>query len=198
MTYGLTRIIHFFLLVHSIFSIPAAVLSFAFVSLDFISFIIQLVGGSYAGPTARVEEQMKGVYIYMGGIGLQQFFIFMFLGLAVKFHLMMVRLERVGVAKRGWKRLLWTLSLFLLCLTICIFFRLVEFSAGQTSSNHLQFHDYYFYILEAVPMFFAILCYNLTHPGNILIGPEAELPGLWGMFKEVVSWKETEKGKDSC
>lgn len=128
MTYGLTRIIHFFLLVHSIFSIPAAVLSFAFVSLDFISFIIQLVGGSYAGPTAPVEEQMKGMYIYMGGIGLQQFFIFMFLGLAVKFHLMMVRLERVGVAKRGWKRLLWTLyarlafisvsSLFLLCLTV--------------------------------------------------------------------------------
>lgn len=33
-------------------------------------------------------------------------------------------------------------------------------------------------------MFFAILCYNVTHPGSILVGPEAELPGLWSMLKE--------------
>jgi ABC-type Na+ efflux pump permease subunit len=105
----LARMIHFYLPTHSIFSIPAWVLSFVFVSLDFISFIIQLVGGAYAGPTAPVEEEMKGVHIYMGGIGLQQFFIFVFLGLAVKFHLTMASAERMGTAKSGWKRLLWTL-----------------------------------------------------------------------------------------
>lgn len=105
----LARMVHFYLPTHSIFSVPAWVLSFAFVSLDFISFIIQLVGGSYAGPTAPAEEQMKGVHIYMGGIGLQQFFIFVFLGLAVKFHLTMARAERMGTAKAGWRRLLWTL-----------------------------------------------------------------------------------------
>jgi hypothetical protein len=33
-------------------------------------------------------------------------------------------------------------------------------------------------------MFLAILCYNVTHPGSILVGPEAALPGLWGMVKE--------------
>lgn len=31
-------------------------------------------------------------------------------------------------------------------------------------------------------MVFAILCYNITHPGTILIGSEAELPSLWGMI----------------
>jgi hypothetical protein len=65
-----------------------------------------------------------------------------------------------------------------------IFFRLIEFSAGRTSSNPLPFHESYFYALEAVPMVFAILCYNITHPGTILKGPEAELPSLWGMARE--------------
>lgn len=105
----LARMIHFYLPSHSIFSIPAFILSAIFVSLDFISFIIQLVGGSYAGPTAPVDQQMKGVHIYMGGIGLQQFFIFVFLGLAVKFHLTMRKSEKMDQVRGGWKRMLWTL-----------------------------------------------------------------------------------------
>ena len=89
--------------------ILAYIMSIAFVSLDFISFIIQLVGGSYAGITAPIDQQMKGVHIYMGGIGLQQFFIFVFLALAVKFHLEKIQLNNMGIARQGWKRLLWTL-----------------------------------------------------------------------------------------
>jgi hypothetical protein len=129
--------IHFFLPSHSIFSIPAFILSAIFVSLDFISFIIQLVGGSYAGPTAPVDQQMKGVHIYMGGIGLQQFFIFIFLGLAVKFHLTMRKSEKMGQARGGWKRLLWTLYGSLGFITVssipspCSFLVIVELSLTQ-------------------------------------------------------------------
>jgi RTA1 like protein len=101
--------IHFYLPTHSIFSIPASVLAITFVTLDFISFVIQIIGGSYAGPTAPMAQQLKGVHIYMGGIGLQQFFIFVFLGLGVKFHREMLALERSRTAKEGWKRLLFTL-----------------------------------------------------------------------------------------
>jgi hypothetical protein len=61
---------------------------------------------------------------------------------------------------------------------IRIFFRLIEFSGGKTSSNPLPFHEAYFYVLEAVPMCFAILCYNITHPGTVLQGPEAQLPTI--------------------
>jgi hypothetical protein len=101
--------IHFYLPTHSIYSIPASVLAIAFVTLDFISFVIQIIGGSYAGPTAPVAQQLKGVHIYMGGIGLQQFFIFIFLALGVKFHREMLAWEYTGSAKQGWKRLLFTL-----------------------------------------------------------------------------------------
>jgi len=42
----------------------------------------------------------------------------------------------------------------------------------------LPYHEAYFYVLEAVPMCLAILCYNITHPGTILQGPEAQLPAI--------------------
>lgn len=114
----LARMIYFFLPRHMVYSIPASVLAIIFVSLDFVSFVIQLTGGSYAGPTAPVAMQMKGVHIYMGGIGLQQFFILIFLGLAVKFHLEMSRLERQNMAKPGWQRLLFTIYGSLVFITV--------------------------------------------------------------------------------
>ncbi|KAF8851215.1 RTA1 domain-containing protein, partial [Acephala macrosclerotiorum] len=186
----LARLINFYLPVHKILSIPTAILSILFVSLDFISFVIQLVGGSHAGPTAPEDQQMKGVHIYMGGIGLQQFFIFVFLGLAVKFQMEMRQLQALGGAKEGWKACLWTLYGSLGFITVRIFFRLIEFSGGKTSSNPLPFHEGYFYALEAVPMLFAILCFNVNHPGRVLIGPESELPGLRETF-----WKKGSRGR---
>jgi len=106
----LGRLLYFFHPKRRILSIPASGLAFAFVALDFISFVIQLVGGSWAGPNDPEPKVMKGIHIYMGGIGLQQFFIFIFLGLAVKFYLEMKSFERnglLGSEKGGWMKLLW-------------------------------------------------------------------------------------------
>jgi hypothetical protein len=52
---------------------------------------------------------MKGIHIYMGGIGIQQFFIILFVGLCVKFHLEMNAIDRSVIAeeKGRWKKLLW-------------------------------------------------------------------------------------------
>jgi hypothetical protein len=104
--------IYFFHPSHALFSIPAPTLAISFVTFDFAAFIIQLIGGAWAGPTAPPEQQLKGVHIYMGGIGIQQFFICLFLGLAIKFQLDMARLERAGRIpegpKRRWRRPLYT------------------------------------------------------------------------------------------
>jgi hypothetical protein len=110
--------VYFFLPSHMVSSIPASILAIIFVSLEFVSFVIQLTGGSYAGPTAPLAMQMKGVHIYMGGIGLQQFFILIFLGLAIKSHLEITQLERHKMAKPGWKRLLFTIYKSLAFITV--------------------------------------------------------------------------------
>jgi hypothetical protein len=124
----LGRMIHFFLPTHSVFSIPASTLAIVFVSLDFISFVVQLIGGGMAGPTSPEDQVMKGIHVYMGGIGLQQFFVFVFLGLAAKFHTEMLVLDRIGQGKRGWKRLLFTLytSLGFITVSILIPVRLIN------------------------------------------------------------------------
>ncbi|KAJ7116634.1 hypothetical protein C8R44DRAFT_879994 [Mycena epipterygia] len=114
----LGRMIHFFSPSHSIFGILGSLLELIFVILDVVSFIIQLIGGSLAGPTAPDSE-------------------------------------------------------------IRIFFRLIEFSAGKDAAkNPLPFHEVYFYVFEAVPMLFALAALNVVHPGSVLVGPDAEMPGL--------------------
>lgn len=80
--------------------------------------------------------------------------------------------------KSPFRRSSFTLEEKLKLYQIRIFFRLIEFSGGKTSSNPLPFHEAYFYILEAVPMIFAIFVFNVTHPGSILLGPDSELPSL--------------------
>ncbi|KAL6885707.1 RTA1 like domain-containing protein [Trichoderma evansii] len=184
----LSRMIYYFLRSRSLFSVPATAIAVIFVTLDFVSFVIQVVGGSMAGPTSSAEDQLKAIHIYMGGIGLQQFFIFVFIALAAAFQIEMKRLERVkgeaSLSKRnGWKRLLYTLYASLGLITIRIIFRLIEFSRGSDVSNPLLTSEAFFYFLEALPMSLTIFSFNITHPGVILIGPDSEIPGFFSTFK---------------
>ncbi|XXG95356.1 hypothetical protein Hte_001618 [Hypoxylon texense] len=180
----LGRMIYFFVPSRKVFHIPAPTLAAAFVTFDFVAFIIQLVGGSMAGPTAPADEQLRAIHIYMGGIGLQQLFIAIFVAFALKFQ---VEMHRQGGPKRepragwrsGWRPLLFVLYASLICITIRIVFRLVEFSSGSTGvSNPLLTNEIYFYVLEATPMLMAIFTFNIIHPGSVLFGQESEMPGF--------------------
>ncbi|MCJ1391639.1 hypothetical protein MMC18_004504 [Xylographa bjoerkii] len=199
----LGRMIQFFLPTHSLFGIRASTLAIYFVSLDFVSFVIQLVGGAMGGNGEPPAQIMKGVHIYMGGIGLQEFFIIVFLGLAVKFHVQMRGMEKrgelMGTGKRRWRWLLFTLYASLALISVRIFFRLIEFSAGTGSSNPLPYHEIYFYAFDVVPMLLALTTMNFIHPGRILVGPDSELPKIsWRKKKAVksMSMVEYDDGKE--
>jgi hypothetical protein len=86
-------------------------LSLIFVVLDICAFAIQLTGGSYASPTDTLEKQMKGIHIYMGGIGIQQFFIILFVSLCIRFHMEMNAIDQNAIVedKGRWKKLLWAI-----------------------------------------------------------------------------------------
>ncbi|KAI0894540.1 RTA1 like protein-domain-containing protein [Annulohypoxylon nitens] len=200
----LGRIIYFFAPSRMVFGIPAPTLAAAFVTFDFIAFCIQLAGGSMAGPTAPADEQLKAIHIYMGGIGLQQFFIVVFVAFAIKFQLDMrnVNTSRSQQLswRSGWRALLFTLYASLTCITIRIIFRLVEFSSGSTGvSNPLLTNETYFYVLEAMPMLLAILSFSVIHPGTVLIGPESEMPGFistcMGFFRKRKQFKKLDESE---
>lgn len=92
----LARMIWYYIPERSLMHIKPGLLAIVFVVLDFGSFVIQLVGGGMAGPGQSQDAIMRGIHLYMGGIGLQEAFIVIFLGSAIKFHLEMLKVERTG------------------------------------------------------------------------------------------------------
>ncbi|KAJ4269813.1 hypothetical protein NW762_001482 [Fusarium torreyae] len=187
MTLG--RMVYYFIPSHSLARMPAVTLAAIFVGLDILSFIVQLVGGSMAGPGSPPDEQMKAVHIYMGGIGLQEFFIVIFVALCIIFQRNMHKLEQGQKGIKGfftsdWGMLLSTLYFSLAMISVRIIYRLVEFSGGMGQDNALTTHEIYFYILEAAPMFLALLAFNVVHPGRIMTGPNSEMPGLFSLIKD--------------
>lgn len=191
------RMVHYYSPTKKVANLSPSMLTTVFVCLDIVSFFIQLVGGGMAGPGSDPKTATKGVHIYMGGIGLQEFFIVSFLGLVIKFHRDMLKSDRHSSPKinygnqetnlellppnqrPGWRLMLYVLYGSLLAITVRIIFRLIEFSRGFGMNNPLPHKEGYFYALEACPMLIAIALWNFGHPGRFLKGPDAKLPSSW-------------------
>ncbi len=95
----------------------AAVIARWFVLADIFSFIVQATGGIMASPDAGTAIIKIGLNIYLGGMGLQQLFIFIFLGLMIAFQRRCAQHESFDV-KRSWKPLLFGLYGVLVCITV--------------------------------------------------------------------------------
>ncbi|KAJ5206976.1 RTA-like protein [Penicillium cf. griseofulvum] len=180
----LARMIHFFVPDHRIGIFKPSLLAKIFVLLDIVSFVVQMIGGFMAN--GKGPEQMNGIHIYMGGVGVQEFFIIGFLVLAVQFHRLMLKLEQAGrlpLEKQNWRRLLYALYGSLFAITMRIIYRLVEFSAGTGVSNPIPYHEWYMYVFDGIPMALAVGVWNFAPPGAVLQGPDAKMPssgiGKW-------------------
>ncbi|KAF7981054.1 hypothetical protein HWV62_35518 [Athelia sp. TMB] len=176
----LGRMVYFFIPEKKLY-IKATRFSACFVWLDVTSFIVQLGGGLLLSSTgASAKVQSLGKDIYMGGIGMQQFFIFLFLALVIMFHRRVLALERswvlVTTGRTQWRMMLYCLYTSLLLITIRIVYRLIEFSRGTGSNNPIPYHEFYMYVLDALPMFLALAAMSIGHPGRTLIGPDSEFP----------------------
>ena len=173
---------------------PAATLAAIFVGLDIISFAVQLAGGTMASPSAPLDQQQKAIHIYMGGIGLQEFFILVFVGLCIDFQREASKYTpKTSIFKSSWGILICALYFSLAAITVRIIYRLIEFSGGMGQDNALTTHEVYFYILEAVPMLVALAAFNIIHPARIMCGPESEMPGLFATLKGKIMGRKHEK-----
>jgi RTA1 like protein len=176
----LGRMVQFFLDDRRIYGIKAKHFTWIFVSLDILSFLVQLTGGSMASGTNPPDTVRTGLHIYMGGIGLQEFIILIFTTMAYRFQQKVKKQEQSafnlgeGVSMtqnrspHQARKLLWLVYTVLGLITLRIIFRLVEFSQGFTS--YLPTHEWFPYVFDAVPMLAATLAFNILHPGRILQG----------------------------
>ncbi|KAK1751948.1 RTA1 like protein-domain-containing protein [Echria macrotheca] len=173
------RMVNFWSRDAKVAGISARRISLFFVLADVLSFIVQAAGGIMASPGAAPETVKTGLNIYTGGTALQQLFIFIFLGLMIMFHRACSPL-RNGVSVHGggrdWKPLLLALYGVLVCITIRIIFRIIEFSRGFTPDNPVPFHEEYIYALDCFPMMVALLVLAIWHPGRFLSGSDGEFP----------------------
>ncbi|KAJ7603405.1 RTA1 like protein-domain-containing protein [Mycena polygramma] len=139
----MSRLVYFFVPEKHVLGISARRLSLCFVLLDITAFLAQAGGGGMISSTDP-KTALLGIHIYMGGIGLQQFFVLIFTGL----------------------RPLYVMYTSLGLITV-LFLRL---------DSPITMHEAPFYCLEALPMFVALLFWNLFHPGQVLVGPDSEFP----------------------
>ncbi|TGO92102.1 hypothetical protein BPOR_0010g00140 [Botrytis porri] len=148
-----------------------------FVILDIVALLIQVYGAASASSdTATQSEILDGLHVYMVGVGIQQFFIFVFLFFAFKFHQTLRDQSRRNsyTPRQAWS-LLYALYAVILLITIRIIFRLAEYSQGLKSS--IPNHEAFQYSLDSVPMFFALVILNIFHPGRIMAGQDSSIPG---------------------
>ncbi|KAG4029822.1 hypothetical protein MFRU_014g01200 [Monilinia fructicola] len=148
-----------------------------FVILDIVAFLVQIFGAASASSDdASTDEVLQGLHVYMAGVGIQQLFIFVFLYFAFKFHQTLRAQSRQNIHyPRQARSLLYALYAVIVLITIRIVFRLAEYSQGLTSS--IPNHEAFQYVLDSVPMFFALVLLNALHPGRIMTGPESDIPG---------------------
>ncbi|PWY73125.1 hypothetical protein BO94DRAFT_607609 [Aspergillus sclerotioniger CBS 115572] len=145
-----------------------------FVVLDVIAFIIQVYGAAQAaGNNVSYDTEMTGLHIYMGGVGIQQLFVLVFIFCAIAFHRKILAQRRDD--KHQALLLLYVLYACLALITMRIIFRLCEYAQGLDSS--IPLHEAYQYCLDSVPMLLALVLLNVVHPGRIMPGVDGDMPG---------------------
>jgi hypothetical protein len=200
----LGRMIYFFLPEREIFGVQARRIALWFVCFDILSFLTQLAGGVLINPSNDANTLLVGIHVYMGGVGIQEVFILVFTAFALRFRTLMRRVETgqlpaVGLIdehrKQSWRGLLYALLACLALITTRIIYRLVEFASGiQPDTNPIPYHEWYFYVFDALPMLVAFYLMNVVHPGRVLVGPESEFPRLSRKEKKAAK-AEKKEGK---
>ncbi|CAK7264470.1 hypothetical protein SEPCBS57363_001098 [Sporothrix epigloea] len=149
-----------------------------FVVLDIVAFVIQVYGAATAtAQNLPTDEVLRDLHIYMGGVGVQLFFILVCFAFGIKLWSVM-RQEAIQVRSvQPAMLLLYTQFTVLSLITIRIVFRIVEYSGGLKST--IPNHEVFQYCLDTLPMFIAIFMYNVVHPGRIMRESETEMPSLW-------------------
>lgn len=108
------RMVYYFLPEKRVWAIKSQSLSKYFVWADVATFIVQAAGGIMASPGADPKVIKIGLNVYLAGMGIQLFFIVVFVWLMMLFHKQAWMLDAnvsssFNAEKQSWKPLLFAL-----------------------------------------------------------------------------------------
>ena len=180
---------------HQVWGVKAQYYGFGFVVLDIVAFVVQVYGAVQAtGSDAPYSQVLQGLHIYLGGIGIQLFFILVFSLFGLRCYLSLKKGTN-GPRQKAAIILLYSqfVVLFLIAVSdpcldrlatrtwltrvfkLRIVFRIIEYSHGLDSS--IPNHEAYQYTLDSLPMLVALVVYNVVHPGRVL--HDTTMPSIW-------------------
>lgn len=135
-----------------------------FVSCDIITFLIQ---GTGAGMTAESTMSKLGQYIVLAGLAIQILTFVLFVVTAVVFANRM-KANPTSAVKQGevpWKKHLHSLYAISAMILLRSTFRIIEYGLGN--NGYLLSNEWPAYILDALPMFIAMVCFAICYPSEL-------------------------------
>ncbi|RKL40738.1 hypothetical protein BFJ70_g5167 [Fusarium oxysporum] len=173
---AVARMVYFRMPDRKLLGIKAIRMTFLFVWLDIILFLVQGAGGSMLSNNDDMNVIRIGQKLYMAGVGLQLAVIVIFIGITAFFYFKLRQLEGRSMGRMKW--LILTMLAVLILIVIRIVYRLIEFGPGVNEHNQLLIHEEYPLGLDATPILIALVLLNIMHPGFVLRGPDSEFPKL--------------------
>ncbi|KAH0587652.1 hypothetical protein H2248_006419 [Termitomyces sp. 'cryptogamus'] len=144
----------------------------AFVSSDITTFLIQASGGALSVSANDPDRQLVGSHVFLAGLALQLFSFFIFFCIYLLFLYRVHQCPDVwmkdqhGPWYEDWRTLASVLMISCIGILIRSGYRVVELSQGF--QGRLATSEAFFYGLDTLPLFIAIVLYIPFWPGRFI------------------------------
>lgn len=171
--------------------------SYIFMSCDFLSIVIQAIGGAMAAIALDDNNNTDpGTHVMVAGLAIQVASMTLFIGFFIDFFISVFKARKAAVLALGpeqadtvfdpryshirksrlLKPFVAALSVFTLFIYIRCIYRTAELAEGW--SGYLILHERYFLVLEALIVFLGVLSVTVFHPGFLFGKMHIPVEGL--------------------
>jgi SNF family Na+-dependent transporter len=135
-----------------------------FVTGDVVSFFVQASGAGLLASGKRSSIN-AGNDIVIGGLFIQIVFFGLFVVASMIFHIRMKKAPTQLASDRPWTKHMVSLYIVSILIFVRSIVRAVEYIEGQ--GGYLMSHEVYLYVFDGVPMYLAVVCMIIIHPGEV-------------------------------
>ncbi|KAF8797776.1 RTA1-like protein [Phlegmacium glaucopus] len=159
--------------------------SIIFCTCDFVSLVIQAVGGGMAATAADSKGATLGAHIMLAGIVFQLVVIIAYTFCGIEYYLRYTKNSPIashsdketnydatirGTCTEKLKHMAYALVFMTTCLFIRAIYRTIELSNGW--NGRIISTQVYFNVLDGAMVTLAIYTLNIAHPGRLFAAPE--------------------------